>query len=211
MTKIQGLPQGEFDLLVRSIMTELEKITTRAKAQIQAAMLKHAPILGRCSDFQLEVLEREIGAIGIRMSWRDFLRKMSLMGRGEMTQVVALHEGITYERFVALKKSDQQMLNSGRIPVRIRNVDQVVKIETLTRARLYRIVTRLGVLEPSKQDLRIPRIPRYYSIVYSCRTRDGQIMLVCRCNRAHDIKVVTTVEQLQKIIRDHESNSKVKA
>lgn len=211
MVKEQGLPQGEFDSLVGSITGELERIAARTLAQVRAVLMKHAPILGRCSDFQLEVLEREVRSVGIKMSWRDFLRKAAMFGRGEMSEVVMLHDGVSHDRFVSLKKSDQQLLNGGQVPVRIRNVDQVVKIGALSKDRLRQIVTSMGVLEPSKQGLKIPRMPRYYRIVYQARTGDGEVLLVCRCNSSRDIKVMATVEQLEDVVRTHKKGSKVGA
>jgi hypothetical protein len=204
----QDLSQGEFDALVASVKEDLSRIVLRARAQIQAALLKHAPMIGRCSEFQLEILEREIGSVGIKMSWRNFLRKVRLLGRGEMTRPVVLHEGVLFDRFVALGKADRKMLNEGRIPVRIRNIDQIVKIESLSVSRLRGIITRLGILEPGKQNLVIPKRPRYFSILYGCDAEDGQIMLVCRCNSTREVKVVTTPVELQKIIDDFKQRRK---
>lgn len=205
----KGLPQGEFDSLVESVTEELAKIVTRAEAQVRAVLLRHAPMLGRCSEFQLEVLEREIGSVGVGVSWRDFLRKAAMFGRGGMSEKVVLHDGVTFERFVALTSSDQKLLNGGQIPVRIRNVDQIVKIEALSKDRLRRIVTSMGVLEPAKQGVRVPRMPRYFRILYQVRTGDGEILLVCRCNSSRDIKVLTTVEQLEGVVREHKASKKV--
>jgi len=163
------LPSDQFDAMLTELEGKLTKILHRTGEKVLEVMLLYAKKLACCSEFQLKIVHKRVGDLGVGAHMSEYVNKAAMVGRKEMPPVVARMVGISCATFVKLVDEDRAKLAANKpMPLKTRVGTIMKRPSDMTEDEHHRLVRHFPkpkVMPPEQQYEPRPKPkPSYYKL-----------------------------------------------
>lgn len=184
-----GMAHEDFDSMCDSLSASLLKITAVWFDKTLDLLLRHAPMLAKCSKRQFVELRRVL-SVGRVQQVTDLLDKVQCYGMGLLPDHIVKNTGITADTFLSLSAKDKKILTDGEVLLKDRNDVLRIRAAKLNAKQMAKVVRSskcsegAKILSPDEQNIpRQRKNPKYY-VPLSYNVDGDTVVVTCEQGRS---------------------------